>query len=60
MCSASYFSRFPARRMDGAGLLFDFEDEDWGVGPAPGFRRRRERVFRPRVNLEWPLPGSFR
>ena len=39
--------------MDGAGLLFDFEDEDWGVGPAPGFRRRRERVFRPRVNLEW-------
>ena len=46
--------------MDGDGLLFVFEDEGRGVGHAPGFRRRRERVFRPRVNLEWPLPGLFR
>ena len=45
-----------------AGLLFG-DDDEWEqelLGPARPARMRRARVFRPRINLEWPLPDQFR
>ena len=43
-----------------AGLLFG--EDEWErelLGPARPATMRRARVFRPRMNLEWPLPDQF-
>ena len=40
-----------------AGFLFNDEILEDPVGPA---RARRKSVFRPQVNLGWPVPELFR
>ena len=46
-----------------AGILL-LEDEDGAVGGVPDGNgvpaRRRGPVYRPRLNLEWPVPECFR
>ena len=45
-----------------AGFLFEPDIEEFNIDDdrRQQRRRRRRRVFRQRINLEWPLDGQFR